>query len=143
MVKCSCGFLNPDDAKYCQECGSKLSVKKVPKRVLKQKRDTKETIAKPPVKPDNEDEPGKQGIIYPVDAAILNIALPGWGMAYLKEYSKAVLCFIIVASAAYIGSLAEIWLLTVPIAYLLVIAWTYDETKKYNQRNETNQSIPI
>lgn len=27
MVKCSCGVLNPDDAKYCQECGDKLYVK--------------------------------------------------------------------------------------------------------------------
>lgn len=37
MVKCSCGFLNPDDVKYCQECGDKLYVK-VPRRVLKQRR---------------------------------------------------------------------------------------------------------
>lgn len=25
MVKCKCGVLNPDDAKYCQECGNALN----------------------------------------------------------------------------------------------------------------------
>ncbi|HEY0196641.1 MAG TPA: hypothetical protein VGC02_03610 [Methanobacterium sp.] len=24
MVKCSCGVVNPNDAKYCQECGGSL-----------------------------------------------------------------------------------------------------------------------
>jgi len=25
MVKCKCGALNPDDAKYCQKCGASLN----------------------------------------------------------------------------------------------------------------------
>lgn len=139
MVKCDCGVDNPNNAKYCQECGDRLYVK-VPRRVIKEKRNLE--VIKEEISDDDNIASQDQGtktvkheIESPWGVALLNLGFAGWGMLYLKQYSKAVLCLIIVICAGYIGALLGVWVLTVPLAYLLIISWTYDETKKYSQED--------
>ncbi len=70
----------------------------------------------------------------PSSAAALNLIIAGAGFIYIHEYSKAVVSFIIVWIAGIISYLifGSIWYLVI-VGYILIIVWSYNETKKYNK----------
>jgi uncharacterized membrane protein YvbJ len=112
MVFCNeCGFENPDGAKYCQECGKEVN------------KDVKTSVS-----PNNTKTEQKS----PLGAAVLNLIIAGAGFVYIHEYAKAVLSFIIVLVAGMISSVLGFSVLFGIIALIFVMAWCYDETKKYN-----------
>lgn len=111
MVFCNeCGFENPDGAKYCQECGKKINKNVKTSEVRITKKEEKS----------------------PLGAAALNLIIAGAGFAYIHEYAKAVLSFIIVFVAGIISSLLGFSVLFGILALIFIMAWSFDETKKYN-----------
>jgi len=62
--------------------------------------------------------------------------LRGAGFVYIGEYAKAVLSFIIVFIAGMIGALLGLSILLGIFALIFVMAWSHDETKKYNKNLE-------
>ena len=109
-----CGVQVPEDAKYCQECGAEITGSKNPYQNI-------------------DDGYNKQKIAKksPAVIAITNIIIAGLGFAILREYTKAVLSFIIVLIAGvFFGLIGGI------LALIFVIAWTYDTTNKYNANLE-------
>jgi uncharacterized membrane protein YvbJ len=117
MVYCNkCGVENPEDAKYCQGCGIELNTHPEPKI----------QDHKPYKNSSNEKSP--------LGAAALNLLIAGAGFVYIKKYAKAVLSFIIVFTMAIIGVLMGISYVLGILALIFVMAWSYDETKKYNQK---------
>jgi len=67
----------------------------------------------------------------PTGAAFLNILIAGLGFAYISEWTKAVLSFIIVWIFGIVSVLVfgNVFILAI-VGYILVIAWTYDVAKK-------------
>jgi hypothetical protein len=112
-----CGVENTEDAKYCQECGNEI--------VKNQSNDSKIDDIKSNNKNLNEKSP--------LGAAALNLIIAGAGFIYIHEYAKAVLSFIIVLIAGIIGFAMGLSFLLSVLALILVMAWSYDETKKYNK----------
>ena len=78
MYCTKCGAENPEDAKYCQGCGT--GIKAHPK----------------PRTEDYETSKNSSNEKSPLGAAALNLLIAGAGFVYIKEYAKAVLSFIIV-----------------------------------------------
>lgn len=112
LVFCNkCGTENSDDAKYCQECGNEI--KKYEKRDIGKRKSEEKS---------------------PIGASALNLIIAGAGFLYIQEYAKAVLSFIIVLIAGIISVSIGLSLLFGILALIFVMAWSYDETKKYNQR---------
>ena len=112
LVFCNkCETENPEDAKYCQECGNEI------------KNDDKRAIEK-----------RKSEEKSPIGALALNIIIAGAGFLYIQEYAKAVLSFIIVLIAGIISVSIGLSVLFGILALIFVMTWSYDETKKYNQR---------
>lgn len=104
MVFCSkCGVENSNGAKYCQECGESLQ------------------------NTENEEKEWKS----PTVSAFLNILIAGFGFAYIGEWTKAVLSFIIVWIFGIISvfMFGNVFILAI-VGYILIIAWTYDVAKK-------------
>ena len=69
----------------------------------------------------------------PGGAAVLNLIIAGVGFIYIHEYAKAVLSFIIVLISGIIGFAIGLSYLLSVLVLILVMAWSYDETKKYNK----------
>ena len=109
MVFCSkCGLENQSEAKYCQECGEMLNKQSTPNKEI-----TKEKWKSP------------------TGAAGLNLLIAGLGFAYIGEWTKAVLSFIIVWISAVISLFVFNNPFILPIVgYILIMAWTYDVAKK-------------
>lgn len=119
MIFCrNCGYENPDNSKYCAECG----------KLLENTNKTNEATEK--VKNDDQKDKRKD----PLGASLLNLIIAGIGMAYLGQYAKAVLSFIIVwfCGALSIIIFKNVFILAI-VGYIFIIAWTYDEAKKYNK----------
>ena len=112
-----CGVENTEDVKYCQECGNEI--------VKNQSNDSKIDDIKSNNKNLNEKSP--------LGAAALNLIIAGAGFIYIHEYAKAVLSFIIVFLAGIISFAMGLSLLLSVLALILIMAWSYDETKKYNK----------
>lgn len=122
LVFCTkCGTENPVDAKYCAGCGSMLV--------------QTQTTTKTPEKTLKEETKKKSNRKDPWVAVILNIVIAGLGMAYIGRYAKAVLSFIIVWICGTISVLIfnNVFILAI-VGYIFIIAWTYDEAKKYNEK---------
>ncbi len=69
----------------------------------------------------------------PLGAAVLNLLIAGIGFVYIGEYSKAILSFIIVFMAGFISGLLGFSILLGIFALIFVMAWSYNETTKYNK----------
>ena len=111
-----CGVENSVDAVYCQECGNEL-IKYSHDELNMENIDTTK-------KPLTEKSP--------LGAAVLNLLIAGIGFVYIREYSKAILSFIIVFMAGFISGLLGISVLLGIFALVFVMVWSYNETKKYN-----------
>jgi hypothetical protein len=68
----------------------------------------------------------------PLAATGVNLLIAGAGFVYIHEYAKAVLSFIIVFISGMISALLGLSVLFGILALIFVMAWSYDETKKYN-----------
>jgi TM2 domain-containing membrane protein YozV len=126
LVFCQeCGKENPDSYKYCAECGAML----IQAKTLTQE---SKIMRKGEVKEKSKRKD-------PWVAALLNFIIAGLGMAYVGQYAKAVLSFIIVWICGFISVLAfnNVFILAV-VGNIFVIAWSYDEAKKYNEKIEYN-----
>ena len=74
----------------------------------------------------------------PAGAAVLNLIIAGAGFIYIQEYAKAVLSFIIVFIAGIISFVLGLSFLLSVLALIFVMAWSYDETKKFNKNLYNN-----
>ena|GEM_PF-1007053 len=120
MVFCTeCGKENEEDAKYCSECGNTLDR---PDKVTE------------PVEIEKKEKVKKKSALA---AVVLNIVIAGLGMAYIKQYVKAIASFIfvVILGAISYALFGNAFYLAI-IGYIIVIAWTYTETKKYNENLE-------
>ena len=113
------GVENTEDAKYCHESGNKI--------VKYQSSDPNPEG----IKSFNQNLNGNS----PLGAAALNLIIAGAGFIYIHEYAKAVLSFIIVFIARIIGFAFGLSFLLSVIPLIFVMAWSFDETKKYNNNN--------
>lgn len=103
-----------EEGKYCQECGAEITGSKNIYQHIDEGYNNKKTTKK-----------------SPMVMAILNIVIAGLGFAFLGEYTKAVLSFIIVLFVGFLfGIFGGI------LALIFVIVWTYDSTNKYNAKLE-------
>lgn len=105
-----CGMEIDDNARFCPECGTEI----------------KETAT---INVEEKQMKRKD----PWAAVLLNLLIAGLGMVYLGRYAKAVLSFIIVWITGIISVLLfnNVFILAI-VGYILIMAWSYDETKKVN-----------
>lgn len=127
MVFCTeCGTENVDDSKFCYNCGKEINKDKIIKKVNSKPNEvSNEEIRKYII----ENRKYKS----PWAAALSNLLIAGLGLAYVKEYPKAIVGFIIVFAAGYLGGLIIGFL-----ALILIMAWSADEARKYNRRIDGN-----
>jgi len=105
-----CGMELVDNARFCPECGTEI----------------KETAT---INVEEKQMKRKD----PWAAVLLNLLIAGLGMVYLGRYAKAVLSFIIVWITGIISVLLfnNVFIVAI-VGYILIMAWSYDETKKVN-----------
>jgi hypothetical protein len=121
----NCGTENLKNVKFCGSCGTPIKAPIDPDEKKSQSNNSKIDG----IKADNQNLNKKSPLI----AAALNFIIAGAGFIYIHKYAKAVLSFIIFLIAAIIGFAMGLgWSLST-LALIVVIVWSYNETKKYNK----------